>query len=612
MKFWKILTPLEKENVNFGIYFNVVAIPEGKFNFISTPENVESKFLKSGYCLIRRNDTQILTDISEQFLAGDISASERIRKFQDTIGSGHFSRHEIDKISIVIKTFEEIDSCNDFKKLITLSHIVAEFSRDDTKGVLFKEKFVDKISSLLEKGGVTNIPLVKRFNLTSFKSSEIKLTIAINNWLDNNLFSVVKTKNENFAILFNQLRETTNSNWWTKLIEERIKLFLSKINSEKANVVFNWLKADLESFKQIYSNIDSSKESEKHFIFQLPTNLENPKISHIKEFALKLYWYKFYATLLVREYPFVLAISEQLLVDTDYNSVEGIEIILTGIEPKVIIDFTVSNGDKRLIEIAGRLCHADPSELERIDFENRNWQDVWLNSITYGNKVLDGFKEPQEKIFNMFDLMVQGIIINKILLNNISDTEFGNILNYKNREILWSKLPSEVLTKFLAKTSSVFLELLSKDSTTEVPNDEILSEYIIKYAIEVFLFYNKYKLKNTLPIFIKFNSIPQNYITIYLENYNGEISLIEATQIGKIIRDRQFYSTAKVIYNKSTKSNNWKYALAECHDQLSFYKKGLIVLSGLLSDVNITSDQWWESAQDIIIDLWSILRISQL
>ncbi|MBL0182505.1 MAG: hypothetical protein IPP96_09470 [Chitinophagaceae bacterium] len=69
LKFWQVLSASEKENLNFGIYFNVVAIPDGKLNFITTPENIESKFLNGGFCLIRRNDTQILTDISEQFLA---------------------------------------------------------------------------------------------------------------------------------------------------------------------------------------------------------------------------------------------------------------------------------------------------------------------------------------------------------------------------------------------------------------------------------------------------------------------------------------------------------------------------------------------------------------
>ncbi|MBL0182506.1 MAG: hypothetical protein IPP96_09475 [Chitinophagaceae bacterium] len=254
-----------------------------------------------------------------------------------------------------------------------------------------------------------DIPLVKKFNLKSFKGCESKLAIAVDFWLDNNLFSLEETKKKDFSSLFRQLKETTTANWWTELIGDRIKAFLAKINTENASVVYNWLQSDFETFNNVCSHIDSSKEAEKYFISQLPNNFDKSKFAAIKEFALKQNWNKLYSTLLIQEYPFELAISEYLKVDTDYNSLDGIEIIINGVNPTVIIDFAVSNGDKRLIDISGNLCHKDSSQLERIDFKNVYCQEVWLKSIHDGNKILEGFKEPHKRYSMMFDEMIDGI-----------------------------------------------------------------------------------------------------------------------------------------------------------------------------------------------------------
>jgi len=603
-RFWQILSPSEKETVNIGIYFNVVAIPEGKLNFITTPENIESKFITSGFCLIRRNDTQTLTDISEQFLAGYESAGQRITAFQDTLETKQLSRNEIDKIAIVIKTFEEIDSIDDLKKLNSLSHVIAEFSPDEKKGVAFKEKLIDKISSLIENGDVTDIPLVKKFNFKSFKNSEKKLVNAINNWLSNNLFSVSETKKKDFAPLFRQLSESVTTNWWTETITEGVKTYLSKISSESAKVVFNWLQTDFEIFKNIQSFIESSKESEKHFISQLPANIDKSIFPILKKFAVEHSWLKFHSKLLIQEYPFEIAIAEQLKVDIDYNYRDGIEIILDGVKPKVIIDFAVSNGDKRLIDISGKLCHEDSSQLERIDFKNVFWQEVWLKSIANGSKVLQGFKEPQKKIFKMFDEMIEGHSINQQLIEKIGDTEFGNILNYKKREALWSKFPSALQSKYLAKTSSVLLESLSKDSTVDIPSDRILSDYIVKHAIGDFLYYNRNNIKSALPIFNKFNQLSENSLREYVSNYSGNIDVVDAIQLGKLVYSRRYSNVANTIHLKSSPYNNWKAALNECYTLLGMWAQMSLSWTGLIKNVTITEDQWWNALTEIACKLY--------
>lgn len=606
-KYWKILSSTEKENLHFGIYFNVAAIPEKKLNFITIPENIETKFINHGFCLIRKNDTYTLTGISEQFLAGDSNAGQRIKRFQDAIEARQFLRTDIENVAKVIKTFEEIDSIFDVKKINTLSHIVAQYSPDEKRGIIFKERLVNRICKLIEEeDDEIEIQLIRNFNIKSSKDSEFKLSVSVSKWLTKYMFSQTGSKQKNFSALFKQVRDSKEPNWFIKLIDNAINAFLDKINSPiRCIIIFNWIQSDFEIFQGIQSRIDHSKESENFFISALPSGFDKSHLKALREFAINRSWLKFHATLLKLEYSFNQAISEQIAVDTELSFMDGIEIIIKEVEPKAIIDVAVSNGDKRLTKISGKLCNEDPSFLAAIDFANGNWQEVWLYSIECGNQLTDGFKEPRKKIFELFDIIADGSSINEQLLEKISETEYGNLLGYDKREMLWGKFSLTIRAKFLKKTSTSLLESLSNNPMIEVPNDNTLADYIIKYAIEEFLYYNRNNLKSTLPIFSKFGQISESIVKDYISNYFGNIEALEAMQLGKLVTSKNYSNVANTIFLKASSNNNWRIALYECRLLISNLNQIVSIFTGIIHEVEITSDQWWQGTEEIIVDLYS-------
>lgn len=605
-KFWKILTQTEKANLNFGIYFNVETIPKQGLNFITTPETIEDKFSNQGYFVVRKNDTQILTDIVEQFIAEDEIVGERIKAFQEAIEVKQISRQELDRIIIGIKSFEEFETVTDLKRLISLSHIVAEFSPSVKAGVAFKQKLLDKICLLLFTADVSEFTIARNFPIENFSESESKLSKAIGEWVDANLFSIESTKKKNYSLVFTQLEQPSISKWWLKIFNPKIKDFLKNLSAASVDIIFNWLKLDFKIFSSIQSEIDNSSVAENFFSSQLPSNFDKTNFKELKEFALKKGWYKFHATLLIAEYPFEVAAKEQLKIDTSSSSLDGIRVLAQNAKAKSVVDFAVFNGDKRFIDIAGQQCKEDSTLLEKIDFTKANWNAVWSAAISKGLSISNSFKDAQKKIFKLFDCIVDGQAISENIWDKISDSEFANVLEYKNRQKLWNRIPSKYQTKFLAKTSATLLESIHKNPTVEIPDDKVLSDYIIEYAIGFFLQTNP--VKNALPIFNKYASFPEHYIATYIRNYQGQISAIEATQLGKLVNSRSYKNVADTIYYKASKNNNWKFALAECHFLLDFFLKGALVFSGILNNVNITTDQWWDSAEEIIIDLYPNLN----
>jgi hypothetical protein len=464
---------------------------------------------------------------------------------------------------------------------------------------------VIRIKSLIYNADAKEIFLVRLFKIGSFFNSENILTESIDEWSNNHLFSLERNKKSDFTILIQDIYKPNNSNWWTKLLSRKIKTFLDKIDDESASIIWMWIQYDFSILNVIKSDISNTKHAEDVFVINFPSSLTTQKLDALKELSIGREWLKLYATILLRKFSYDKALSELLNVDKDINYTAAIEIILKKGKPKGIINFSVDNGDKRLINISGNLCNEDITLLNAIDIENSNWQEIWYEAVKRGNNLIDGIRDPIIKIFQILDNLVNGKPVSENLLTIISESEYANVLEYSGREKLWTKLSNHLKNNFLNRTSSALLGCLSKDSTYDVPEDQILLDYIISSdAITHFLYYNRSNIKSVLPIFKTFKTLPEYIVSDYVDYYNGPVDIIDATQLGKFVLERDYGKTAHVIYKKCEHIINFKLALVECYSLLDFITKAKIKLSGILTNVIITEDQWWEEFTKITIKLY--------
>lgn len=595
---WKVLPVEEKEALNFGLNFNADAIPKGKLNFINIPENIESKFLNKGFCLVRKNENYVLKEIFEQLIAGDPKANERISNFKAIIETADLSRDAVNNIGKVLNTFENIDSTSDLKKLNTLSHVVAEYSPLKENGVSFKENLLDKICNSILTCDVSELHLIKTFKTNSFNGSERKLTHSVNKWLENHLFCEKETRTKNYSLLFEKLNGI-NSNWWTENIKHKVDVFLSSIDIDKVSIVMNWLNQDISILDIIEPVIDISSESENSFTIHLRKSFNKSNFQNLVSFALRRKWLRFHARLMIFEYSFEQALSNQLLVDDNEEYFDGINEMITNISPIAVINFTINNGDNRLIKICGKYCHADSALLANIEISNVNWQAIWLHSILLENEIFDGITEPQEKVYLLLSILLNGESYNIDLLEKISNTQYGNILYYPKRESIWKLLPNNIRTNFLKKTSTTLLKKISTDTTTVIPDDKELSDFIISNGISDFLYFNRNNFKVTLPIFITFKQLPEYILKDYASNFLGNIDVVDATQLGKLVLQRNYKNVAHVIYQKSYSNNQFRISLKECYELLDLVDRFWAWSKGLVLNVTISKEEWWNAFAEL-------------
>lgn len=602
-RFWQIISLEEKYKLNFGINFNVDAIQENKLNLINTPENIESKFINRGYCIVRIGDQKDLTKLSEQIIAGDKEATKRIGKFKKAIGLSNIDIAEIDKVAIVIPTFENFENVQDFKKINTLAHVIANYSPSPEKGVQFKMELIERLVSIVEDSDLLNIILLKSFKVDSFKKSELLLKKAIKSWFSKNLFAIKEAQKINFLPLFQKLKDNREEKWWLKAIKKELENFVGDIDTKRAGIIISWIQNDDYIFRFIKNSIDTSKESEEIFVEKIPNEIEESKVEEIIQFSIKREWFFLHSKLLLFKYSFKEALTEHLKV-LPPTSGAGIEIILERKLPIDIIEFTVTNGDERLIFISGKMCSKSPELVSNIDIRNSNWRKILLNYLQNGNSFEDIDNAPVI-IEQIYDALIDGIAISGDLLLKVSATRYSNILNYPKRSELWVKIPSQIRPVFLEKTSSKLLNNISNDSTVEVPTDPVLSNYILQNGISDFLYFNRANIKSVLPVLIAFEKIPQHVIKDYISNFKGELDLIDAIQIGRLVKERNFNNVANEIRIKANDSNEFKRALSECYTTLDFFDQCKVWLSNDMPDIDISINDWWESFTEVSIRLYN-------
>jgi len=603
IELWKRLTVIERQNFQFGIAFNNDHKGTNHISLIAVPESVQSKFVRSDFFIIGKNDNHVPTELIEQLLIGDASVQQRIRNFEKTIESKFLSREDIALIAKGIDTFEQVDSVKDLKKLNTLSHIVAEYAPSDTQGINFKQQLLNKIVQLAESANFSDLNILRNFKTESFKNSKRTLSAALIGWMKKYIFS-----NGNnvvtYTSFFAQVKKD-NPNWWDKVITQELKSYLGTLKASQIATVYNWIIESPQILSIIKSFIDTSKNAESYFIETLPKKTSKEVIEELQEFSISNNWLRLYAHLLDRQFELDAALTELFKIDKDENYFEAIEVIIAGKDDNLVIDYSVDTGESRMIKIAGKICHKVPKHLKKMDVLNANWQLIWVEAIQNGSQVEAGLKEPEIEIHKLFDHLIGGNVVSERLIDKISQSEFGNLLTYPNRAVLWRELSLSAKDNFLIKTSAELLEQLSKNSTIEIPNDNVLLDHISRKGVFDFLYYNRNNIKSVIPVFEQFSQLSDNNLRDYLNNFSGQIDAIDATRLGKFIAVRHFSNSAYTINSKASKTNNWKYALAECHHLMDFITKGILSFSGILSTVKISTDQWWQSAEELIIELYS-------
>lgn len=603
-KLWELLSQEERKQLNIGLYYNPSQLDNTKLNFISTLEITEAKFINSNTFVIRKGDLTQLSDLSDNIFAGDPESLKRLDALLGAIEKSSLSRTEIQKVSKVIPTFENISTVTDFRKVITLSSIVTEFASSPDQAQELKGKIVDRLVSLQELIKPDEILLLRYFRLSAYQRSQTRLGKITESWFKRNLFHAESDlKNDSVSTIFRQLYKSSDQNWLSKQFTLSVNSIIGKASENSINVLSMWLRCDVDIFASIKSKIENTKEAESIFVRYIEKPISNKEFEILKDFALERGWLLFHASLVKKYFHPMQALKAQLTVDLDSKYLEGVNLLAKDLKDFEVLEIALTHGDDRLITLAGESCYRNPKLLNAFEVTSLTWQNIWVVAIDLGANIGTGFKDIRLVVHRFFDSIVQNKTYNSQLLLHIAESSFSNLLDYSNRDKLWPKLPASVKRLFLVETSSKLLLGISKDPTFNIPPDKVISDFIVKENfIGTFLYYNKANIRATLPLFEKFH-LSEEIIDTYLNNYQGNIDFDVAENLGRYIRLRKFKNVSLTVYRRAKHEPDFRGAIPAIYDLFDVIKQVKIALKGWSNSRPVSETKWWFAFTSVIIDL---------
>lgn len=554
-RFWQLLQLSEKFELNFGINFNPSEVPKNKINFLTTASSSESKFSNSGFCVIGTTDRVELTEFSEQYLAGDPGATDRLQAFREAIGARVVTLQEIGTMAKGIPTLENLETTRDFKLVNTLSHIVAAFSPDSKNGKAFKDSLIKKVCDLSASATTTEVSILKNFKTASFANSEDALSTALKKWVSSNVLNQTVNKREDFApfIISVITEHSTKQNWWNKSISGSIKAFLLQATNEMASLVWQWVVKDPHILETLTKYIERSDTCEEHFIVSLPKVIPQAALDLIKRFAIKLEWLRLFAHLLRRGKSLEKSIIELEGIDGGKSKAAAYEIVLEGTQPADIIDLTIQHPTAHLIAVGGGLCNKSPYLLSQMDVTNPVWQDMWIAAIRHGNKFTDGVSNPQKIVHEIFDQLINGKTVRPFLVEKVAGSEFNSILKYAQRQKLWDKLPAQASSKIITGTiTEVYQSVNGKGLPANV--NDIKAVLLRGNNLDLVL----KELSPSVSIWL-FKSLRELTESKFIDLLNMKVqsfSSADCKEIGLLINERKSESVFNLINSRLVQRNS--------------------------------------------------------
>lgn len=609
-KIWQGLDFESRCNLHFGVQFNPSEIKFDRFNILTTPDTLRSKWYdKEGLLIVDLDEPDTSISLGAKSILGDAESIARIQNFQTELETIYPT---IDQL----RSWEYcIDANNKLKdKKITFPHarqliqLICQFSPDDKKGNIYKQSLLTYLIGLLDDNKVSldNVLSLKTLEPKAIKDSEQKLYNSLEKWCERWLFDkVINEKESLFLIIQTSLNNRTPaSSWWRNSVKNTI---LNKLNNWKisyAEICWIWVNEYPNTFEMLSTLFPKNdKQIERDLVasFTIPSNIGTNVLSDIIDFTSKKKWYMLHAVLICELHKSVSHILKmQIVVDVDTKNLEGLEYIANRFSPIDFIRESVHIEDERLWIISGRLL-PQINVVEIINYSYTNWFHIIYNAIRQGASLDTLFKYPEGFAHNMLDSILQGELLPDELWSITVSSKATNIYDYEQRAKAWEVIPLKYRNDFLYSTAVFYLEFEDKKITLE----KELNDYLCNRSfLQTYFSKNNQNISAILDLFSKIDIRDETLLSNYIYGYNGTLLSDEANRLGDIIFKKTWRKCAERVYEKSNRNSSFRPILQKCHSLLSFWQRIEINISNLLATSTISEDEWWNSLIDIVSNLY--------
>lgn len=598
---WSQLNGNIRATVKLGIGFSPQKVDTQHLNILYVQEEYTNKWHTSNYYIVDKTDTGILESKASFLLAGNKDKARPLNDLIDTFGIIPGKIEDLAYLEKVVSTYKDLSIITDINQLIVFCDLISKYSPDERVAKTEKKRTLIQITSCIANATSKQIIALKDAEWSGFPNAQQLIGNQVAYWVEKNLFN--SRVNESITSVIAKAFDPENKiQWWKKAVTGSLKTVLENWKPAYAIAIWNWFVADHALVKTLRSLIPTTIDVESHLVDNWPK--PGPELAQeIKSFAKYRKWLTLHGLSALQLYSPEKSISHQLKIDTLQGHTSALQKMGELIDDKNFIQLTVNIGESRLIEISGRKVVNNTSLLSRIDAKNANWRQIWLSSIEQGNQPWKGISKPTTVLFDLFGEMLKGEIIDPQLLSFLSNSDFNDLSDFKQRAEVWKHISGNVKDGFLNGTALGCVKLLDRKSISLDDFEEeirirLTSTASIKQVIED----QTIKVSTKISLFEDLSTLGEAEFLLFLNI--SPFSTAESTRIGKLVLRNNWRKIADIIADKISTRTDLNPALAECQSLLAFFKRLSLSFLGYLSE-SVSTEKWWSAFTKQCYSLYS-------
>ena len=434
------------------------------FTFSFIPDNIQDKNYniicslnsserwKEAIIVKELDDFNLSTEV-EFYLKGEY---EKSKNFEDLINK--LEKLPNIKHLYLLDRFIKLQKDKTDTSIITKVRIISIISKDINKELDLKNSILKEFIDAINNFSLKNIISIKNITIESFNGYEKHISDSIGIWCQNNIFSIERNKENNFTELIKYCFSDNEYNWWKEPIKNSLSEKIRYWKKEYAQIIWIWITKDIGVLNFIDKVIDTHIIIEKDLISYYPNYLDKEYKLKIIEFVKNKKWLLFHSIIVSDYYNSIESYEKQLEIDTDLSFCDGLLEISKRVSKKHTIEATIKYEDTRLIKISSDICLNDVSNLNYFDISNHIGREIWFLVLKKDcSYVFKNISNPHETVFKLLDMIIyENTTIEDDILINIGNTNHANLIDYKNRSLIWDKLCYRAKNNFLKKTIDGF------------------------------------------------------------------------------------------------------------------------------------------------------------
>ena len=476
---------------------------------------------------------------------------------------------------------EKIEDANVLRQDI---RVLSKISPSPDDGEKIKEKFIERLSMLIQNKKDTNIKALRNINWSSFIDGERKGQQIVSEFIESEIENPNLKQFQLLSELVDLSLSETFKNWWHISISETIHSIFKKQSESSLKNIWQLIETSDTTLKHLLSIVSSVKDCDSILRKSLPEKLKIETCKTLAPISQKKNWYLLHADILLKHLSIDIALEKQLEIEQKLSLADsvGVKYIVEQLTSEKLIENALKTCNFKLIEFSVEAILKNIILLSNIDLSVSGWLEIWTLLVHKTNTIYKGLQGKEQAIvFSVLDLIAKGKNVDTALVGLIADSNFADISEYKDRSKIWGMVSSMHKEKFLtATTQSILKNFLSgKIQVTSIESE--ISDIIISDAFMTkFLNENRNNIEPVITLYSGFKNLKDNFLADYISYFTSKITEIQAQRLGDLVRNNKLNKSARSIYDKARYNNSFSHAYENCKELVTFNWWESIIGSG--------------------------------